>query len=203
MKDYVNQQRQARGFLTEEELIATVGEHNSLLVPGSTLISAGVIIGQNNLFYPNVVIERQDQGEITIGDDNVFYPGAYILGSMGKIAIGNNNEFGTAGVTIKANMPDAQIEIGNCGRYTDGAAIMGRSVLGSGSQILGNITVQNCSLEAGGDYREPDPDKRAALLKGFGLARNINLGTGQVVNGSGNFSDAPVELQRSYHPPKK
>jgi len=49
-------------------------------------------------------------------------------------------------------------------------------------------------------YRDTDPDRRAAVLKGFGLARGITLEAGQVVNGAGNFSKAPVEWQRTYHP---
>ena len=203
MKDYVNQQRQNHGFLTEEALIATVGSRNSVLSPSSTLISEEIIIGQDNLFYPNVVIERSGESEVTIGDGNIFYPGVYVLGSMGKIAIGNGNEFGPAGITIKANMPAACIEIGDNGRYADDAIIMGCTKLGNGSQVLGAITVQNCTLDPGGNYREADPNNRAAVLKGFGLARGISLQMGQVINGAGNFSDAPVELQQTYHPSKK
>lgn len=114
--------------------------------------------------------------------------------------IGNGNEFGPAGITIKANMSDALIAVGDDGRYCDGASIMGKTNLGSGSQVLGNITVQGCTLAAGGTHQEPDPDKRAAVLKGFGLARGITLEVGQVVNGAGKFADAPVEWQHDYHP---
>ncbi|GAB3815941.1 hypothetical protein GCM10028799_17750 [Kribbella italica] len=46
------------------------------------------------------------------------------------------------------------------------------------------------SLAIGNDVR----------LKGFGRARGVQVGVGEVVNGSGDFDDAPVERQRHYHP---
>ncbi len=198
-----DQQRSTRGLLTAIELTETIGQNNIILDPSSVLISKNVAIGKGNVFYPGVVIERQAEGNITIGDGNVFYPGVYILSSAGEIHIGAQNDFGPAGVTIKANMPDAFIEIGDKGRYCDGASIMGRTTLGSGSQVLGGITMQSCTLAGGGTFHEPDPDKRAAVLKGFGLARNITLEPGQVMNGAGDFSKSSVELQSFYHPRAK
>lgn len=200
MDDYITTARHHKGFLSIDELIGAAGKNNTILDPASVLVADGVTIGKGNVFYPNVVIERQGEGVITIGDNNTFYPGTYILSSAGTITIGSNNEFGSGGCTIKANTPDARIVIGDGGRYSDATSIMGKTTLGSGSQVLGNITVQGCSLAAGGTYQAPDPDDRAAVLKGFGLARGINLDRGQVVNGAGNFANAPVEWQRSYHP---
>ncbi|HEX5115227.1 MAG TPA: hypothetical protein VFW65_08515 [Pseudonocardiaceae bacterium] len=46
------------------------------------------------------------------------------------------------------------------GRYLSGAQVVGRSTLGGGSQILGPIAVQDCTLAAGGSYREANPDDR-------------------------------------------
>jgi len=200
MHDTTALARQSKGFLSVDELAAAYGKQNTILDPYSVLISKHAIIGSGNTIYPNVILECQGDGTIAIGDDNTFYPGTYILSSAGAVKIGNGNEFGPAGLTIKANMPDALIVIGDNGRYCDGASIMGKTTLGSGSQILGNITVQGCSLAAGGDFQEQDPDKRAAVLKGFGLARGITLEVGRVVNGVGNFADAPIEWQRDYHP---
>jgi acetyltransferase-like isoleucine patch superfamily enzyme len=199
---YLDQQRADKNFLTAVELIETIGEQNTVL-DDSVLIGKNVIIGAGNTFYPGVIIEQQGDGTITIGDGNTFYPGTYILSSAGEITIGDYNEFGPAGITIKSNMLDATISISNRGRYCDGVSIMGKTTLGAGSQILGNITAQNCTLAAGGTFQDPDPDKRAAVLKGFGLARNIALEIGQVVNGAGNFADFPVEQQSSYHPKAK
>src|SRR5258708_34649083 len=114
--------------------------------------------------------------------------------------MGNNNELGDGGLRIKANMPNSAITIGNLGRYMNGSEIMGRCFLGSGSQILGAITVQNCTLGAGDSYSDLNPDSRGGLLKGFGLARNLEIRQGQVINGQGTFEQSAVELQSFYHP---
>lgn len=189
-------------FLAPDELVKTIGHDNTILDAHSVLISKKAVVGKDNVFYPNVVIECEEQDALIIGNGNTFYPGVYIISSIGMVRIGDTNEFGPAGVTIKANSQRAMISIGNGGRYCDGASIIGQTNLGDGSQILGNITVQSCSLESGGTNQEPDPDKRAGVLKGFGLARNLSLNIGQVINGAGNFENAPVEWQRSYHPKK-
>lgn len=202
MHNLIDNARKKQKFLSAAEVLVAYGETNSIL-DTSVLISEGVEIGDNNVFYPNVVIERQGEGKISIGNNNIFYPGTYILSSAGSIVVGDKNEFGTSGCTIKANMPDAAIVIENGGRYCNGANIMGKTSLGDGSQVLGNITVQGCKLAAGGTFQTPDPDERAAVLKGFGLARGIALEKGQVVNGSGNFAERPVEWQRDYHPKPK
>lgn len=198
--NYADEQRSERGFHTIPNLLEVVGQHNNILDEHSVLIGKNVMIGHSNIFYPGVIIEQQGDAAIQIGDSNTFYPGTYIYGSHGSLTIGSGNEFGPAGLTIRANMPNVSIVIGNDGRYCDSASIMGKTSLGDGSQILGNITAQGCVLAGGGSSKEPNPDKRAAVLKGFGLARGITLSVGQVVNGAGNFSDALVETQRSYHP---
>lgn len=198
--NYSDEQRNKKGFYTVAHLIDTIGVQNCILDEHSVLISNGTIIGQGNVFYPGVIIERAGEGALKIGSDNVFYPGTYIYGSHGNIVIGDKNEFGPAGVTIRANIPEVRIEIGNEGRYCEGANIVGNSTLGSGSQVIGPISVQSCTLANGGSSKEPDPDKRASVLKGYGRARGIKLAIGQVVNGSGDFADSPIETQRSYHP---
>jgi hypothetical protein len=203
MDDYLKKTRQARGFLDAPDTIGEIGADNFILDPYSLLISKGVRIGTGNVFYPNVVIETQGDGVIVIGDNNIFYPGTYLLSSAGSITVGRDNEFGASGCTVKANTPDAQIIISDGGRYCDGASIVGKTSLGSGTQVLGAITVQDCSLASGGTFQTPDPDERAAVLKGFGLARGITLEKGQVVNGSGNFASRPIEWQHDYHPKVK
>ncbi|MDP9843982.1 hypothetical protein [Streptosporangium lutulentum] len=40
-------------------------------------------------------------------------------------------------------------------------------------------------------------------MKGFGLARGIQLGAGEVINGAGDFADASIERQLAYHPRDK
>lgn len=192
--------RQGKDFLTSDELGAVIGRHNNIFDPHSLLISSGVEIGQHNTFYPNVVIELSGAGRIKIGDGNIFYPGTYILSSLGSIKIGDNNELGTGGCSIKANVDEAKIIIGDNGRYCGNTSIMGKTTLGSGSQVLGDISVQSCILAEGGGYGVHDADKRGAVLKGAGLARGLSIKAGQVINGWGDFSEATVEWQRTYHP---
>ncbi len=196
----INTSRTSRGFLTIEQTLALAEAGNIVLDPFSVLISAAVILGENNLFYPNVVIEAQNAGKLTIGNGNIFYPNTLILADSGEVQIGNNGVFGDGGCSIKANLPTATISIADNGRYCSGAQILGNSLLGNGTQVLGAITVQNCTLEGGGDFTEADPDKRGAVLKGHGLARNIHLATGDVLNGTGTFLQAQTERQMRYHP---
>ncbi len=66
--------------------------------------------------------------------------------------------------------------------------------------MLGQITAQQVALGAGEDFSYPDPDGRGAVLKGFGKARGLTLDPGEVINGTGDFADAPLERQRTYHP---
>ena len=177
-------QRRQRGFLTISQLLDLNGE-NVVLDPFSTLISESVVLGADNLFYPNVTIEARQGGTISIGSHNIFYSAASLLADGGTILVGSFNELGDGGLRIKANEPQATIMLGDGGRYMSGALITGRCTLASGSQVLGSITVQNCTLEAGGSYKDDDPDRRAGVLKGFGIARNLTVKQGEVINGRG------------------
>jgi acetyltransferase-like isoleucine patch superfamily enzyme len=197
--EYTDRIRADYGFFTPDELVERFGETNIFYDLGSVLISRDVRIGEDNTFYPNVVIET-DTSTVGIGDQNAFYPGTFMLAEKGPITIGSRNIFGDGGCRIKTNAPQAEIIIGDDGRYTDGATILGRTSLGNGSQVLGNIQVINCVLEGGESWIDADPDLRAAVLKGYGKALGIELGVGHVMNGAGDFAQAAVELQRSYHP---
>lgn len=199
----IDAHRAARGFMAVAELLDVLGAgQNIVLDPFSILVSKGVEIGSGNVLYPNVIIEATNAGGIRIGGGNVFYPGTMLLADRGSVAIGDSNEIGSGGVQIKAAIPDAAIHIGSEGRYMNGAAIVGQCTLGSGSQVLGAITVEGCTLEPGDSYKGADPDMRAGVLKGFGVARNLTVKQGEVINGRGNFSEAPVERQVTYHPKK-
>lgn len=196
-------QRTLHGFMTVAELLETLtAQNNTVLDPFSTLVSKDVEIGSGNILYPNVIIEARNRGTISIGSQNVFFPGTMLLADQGKIVIEDGNTFGDGGVRIKANMPDALIEIGSNGRYMNNVEVMGRCHLGTGSQILGAISVQNCTLGAGDSYKDPNAETRGGLLKGFGLARNLTVGQGEVINGQGNFEQARIEQQAAYHPRK-
>lgn len=198
----IDEMRAEHGFRSVADLLELGESGNVVIDPFSALISSSVHLGVGNFFYPNVIVEAKEGGSVTIGDNNIFYPNTMILAEQGIVTIEDENQFGDGGCAIKANMPDAKISIGSQGRYLNGAQILGQTVLGTGSQILGPITVQNCNLAAGGDFRSSDPDLRAGLLKGSGLAKDLSVPTGMVINGSGVFSEENIELQASYHPKK-
>lgn len=196
----IDLQRKNNGFLSVEELLDLQNSGNTILDYFSTLISSSVKIGQNNKFYPGVIIESNKDGEITIGNSNVFYPSSLLFTEQGFIQISNNNQFGDGGVSIKANTKTSKIIIGDYGRYINGVQILGNSYLGAGSQVIGNITVQDSHLEEGESFMHPDPNARGGVLKGHGLARNIRVNTGMVINGQGTFKQEEMKFQSFYHP---
>ncbi|HEY1488045.1 MAG TPA: hypothetical protein VGF84_18200 [Micromonosporaceae bacterium] len=168
--------------------------------PHSLILSDRVRLGDGNVFYPNVVIECDDDSTCEIGSGNVFWPGTLILvGGGGTVSIGDGNTIGQGGAQIKAH--GAVVRIGSRTRIVNAAEILGPTTIGDGGQVLGPISVRFAELAGGGDFTEPDPDLRGAVLKGFGTARHITLGPGEVIAGSGDFRTAPVERQSSYHPP--
>jgi hypothetical protein len=173
--------RAGRGFLSIAETLALADSGNVVLDPFSLLVSRGVRIGSDNVFYPGVTL---------------------ICETGGTIVIGSHNQFGEGGFTARAE-GGASIGIGDGGRYMLGASVTGPAQLGSGSQILGAIAVQDCVLGAGGTFRDPDPDARGAVLKGVGRARGLRLARGQVIQGDGVFDIANLKPQSSYHPPAK
>lgn len=192
--------RISRGFLSIDEMLRMDGG-NTILDPCSTLISKHVRLGGGNVIYPGVLVECDDQSSCEIGTDNVFYPGTVLIAvDGGALAIGNGNTFGPGSVQLKANQAAARITIGSRTRLLNGAEVMGQSSIGDGAQILGAIAAQNVELAGGSDYRTGTPETRGAVLKGFGLARGVQLAPGEVLNGAGDFKQARVESQLAYHP---
>jgi hypothetical protein len=197
----VDAQRTARGFMTISEVLALAGEaHNTILDPFSILVSRTAKLGQGNVVYPNVIIEANQGGKISIGDGNIFFPGTLLLAAGGRIEVGDENQFGDGGVRVKTHLADSLIEIGSRGRYMSGAEISGTCHLGSGTQVLGAISVQNCRLGAGDSFKDPNPETRGGVLKGFGIARNLTVLQGQVINGQGTFEQNRIQQQIVYHP---
>ena len=197
-----NELRSANGFLTIDQLIELCNAGNIIFDPFSTLIYKNVKIGFGNVFYPNVIISGTAGNHIKIGSENIFYSNTIVEASAGNVVIGSENQFGEGGISIKANRAGSRIEIGDQGRYLGGASVFGVTQLQSGSQILGHITVDNCTLESGGSWHEPSSDKRGGLLKGFGIAKNLTIPVGKVINGAGSFNANLIEWQSVYHPVK-
>lgn len=197
----INETRRALGLLEIEAVLALSERGNIVLDPFSTLISRDAQIGSGNVFYPCVSILCSTSGQLVIGDGNTFHTGTWIAAETGPIRTGSRNEFGEGGgFTAKANRTGARIIIGNEGRYQGGASVYGETDLGSGSQLLGRIAVDSCILAAGGSFRDPDPDKRGALMKGQGAARDLRLGMGQVISASGTFRIEDAKPQSFFHP---
>jgi len=197
----IDEARRALGFLGIEAVLALADRGNVILDPFSTLIAGNARIGAGNVFYPGVTIQCSASGGVIVGDGNTFHSGTRLAAEAGTVTIGNGNLFGECGgFTAKADRTGARIVIGDCGRYQGGASVFGETSLGSGSQLLGAIAVDNCHLAAGDSYRDPDPDARGALLKGQGIARDLRLDRGQVISTRGVFAMKDVRPQSFFHP---
>ena len=197
-----DRQREKAGFLSIRQTLALVDRGNTVFDPWSLLISGTVQIGSGNIFYPNVVVQGREPGALVIGDKNTFNPSTFLDAQEGIILIGDSNLFGDGGVSIKANQSGTTIQIGNGGRYSHGAIVSGQTSLGSGTQILGPVHVENCSLAAGGTFEEENPDKRGAVAKGSGRVRNLNLKRGDVAVANGLPENCQVRRQLEFHPYK-
>ena len=194
-----NQLRSERNFLSIEATLDLADRDNVILDPWSVLISASAKVGSGNIFYPNVTIECSTSSSANIGSANTFCSGSLVVAmNAGAIEIGDANEFGD-GLAIKANRNGSLVRIGSNCRLISGAQVMGRTTIGSGSQIIGSIVVQDCQLDEGEPYSGTNPDLRGAVLKGQGLARSLHVPRGGVINGAGDFSASQIELQSSYH----
>jgi carbonic anhydrase/acetyltransferase-like protein (isoleucine patch superfamily) len=173
-----------------------------VLDPFSTLISAGVVIGQDTVIYPGVVIQRDGASRLVLGGENVLYPGTFLLAERGgSLLIGDACELGPGVVQVKANLPESDIKLGSGVRLLNGCELTGQSELGDGCQIIGPVQAQSVRLAGGlGGYGWPEPDERGALLKGSGLARNIVLNRGEVASCQPSFADVEVVRQSRFHP---
>jgi hypothetical protein len=191
--------RRRDGFLTIEETLSLC-DRNTIYDPFSTLISRHAHIGSGNLFYPCTTIRCRQDSSCSIGDGNTFHSLTMIDACGGTISIGNGNTFGDGGFTAKADRPGATITIGDRGRYASGASVYGTSHLGTGSQILGQISVIDCILADGEDFTHHNPDERAAVLKGNGPARKLRIDVGEVIFGKSTFEQTGIQRQTDFHP---
>ncbi|WP_371656704.1 MULTISPECIES: hypothetical protein [unclassified Streptomyces] len=146
------------------------------------------------------VVECDGDSRCGIGAGTTLYGGARIRATGGAVVtIGRDTGIGDGGARITA-AGDGEIRIGDGVRISGGAEVIGPGLLGAGSQVRGPVSARSIDLAAGRPYTHPDPDHRGAVLKGFGRAHGIRLGTGEVLNGTGDFATAPVQRQRHYHP---
>ncbi|GAA1809893.1 hypothetical protein GCM10009682_34480 [Luedemannella flava] len=192
--------RRSQGYQGVFDLLR-LGRHGVVVLdPYSTLISEGVRLGAGTVLYPNVVVRCDERSGCAIGEGNTLWPQTLLLAvDGGVIEIGDGNQLGPGGVQLKANQVGARIVVGDGTRLLNGPEIVGRSSLGSGCQVLGQIAAQSVTLAAGREHTWPDVDERGAVLKGFGVARGLSVGVGEVINGHGDFAAAPIERQAAYH----
>ncbi|RWX79430.1 hypothetical protein EPK99_11525 [Neorhizobium lilium] len=199
--EFLDAARLRAGFLVVEEVAALAGSGVAIFDPFSTLISAGVALSTGVTIWPGVTLQIREGGCIIIGSDVQLYPGTRIVSAGGKVVVGPQAEIGEeGGFTIKAEGPVCEISIGQGARLLGGGSMTLNNRVGDGAQVLGPIRMQNCQLGSGGTYNEPDPDKRGAVLKGSGVARQIDVPTGMVIQAFGLFSNSSMLPQSHFHP---
>jgi acetyltransferase-like isoleucine patch superfamily enzyme len=196
----VDASRRSLGFLEVGTMVALADRGIHLLDPFSILISPQAEIEPGAVLSPIVVLDIGAGGAIHIGAGTRLFSGTHIRADGGTVSVGRRAEIGAdGGFSLKASAGIA-ITVGHRARLTGGGILSENCDIGDGAQVLGRIDVRACRLAGGGAYDEADPDRRGAVLKGFGQARNIRLARGQVIQGFGLFSEAEVRMQSFFHP---
>ncbi len=192
--------RERLGFLTLEETIALAHRDILLPDPGSVLISADVQLEAGSVLWPNVILQSSGGARVAVGRGAQLFPGTRIVASGGMVRIGAEAEIGDeGGFTVKAGRED-MIEIGDGARLLGGGSLALSNRIGHGAQIMGPIRCQNCILGDGGTYRDPEPDERGGVLKGSGVARNLEVPQGHVIQAFGHFAEGVMRPQSYFHP---
>jgi carbonic anhydrase/acetyltransferase-like protein (isoleucine patch superfamily) len=192
--------RERLGFLSLAETAALA--HRGVLIPdpGSVLVSANVQLEDGTVLWPSAILQASDSGRITVGQGTNLFSGTRIVATGGMVAIGKDAEIGEeGGFTVKAGVGEV-IEIGDGARLLGGGSLSLSNRIGRGAQILGPIRCQNCTLGDGGTYRDSEPDERGGVLKGSGVARNVEVPHGHVIQAFGLFAEAVMRRQSYFHP---
>ncbi|WP_262298912.1 hypothetical protein [Microvirga sesbaniae] len=192
--------RRRLGFLSQGDTAAL--SRRGILVPdpGSVLISGDVRLEDDVVLWPNVVLQIADGGTVAVARGTQLFPGTRIVAAGGWVGIGADAEIGEeGGFTLKAAAGDT-IAVGDGARLLGGGSLTRSNRIGRGAQILGPIRCQTCTLRDGGTHRDPEPDERGGVLKGFGVARGIEVPQGHVIQAFGLFADAVMRRQSYFHP---
>jgi carbonic anhydrase/acetyltransferase-like protein (isoleucine patch superfamily) len=189
--------RRAAGFRTVAEVEALL-PRVLVLDPGSVLIGIGVRVADGVVLYPGTVLETRGAGTIEIGSEARIGPGPVsVLADGGAVVIDGGAQLGPGAVTV-TTIPGADVSVGSGARVFGGASVEGPATIGAGAQVLGAVAVRDVVLEGGGTHAEPDPDRRAAVVKGTGRVHGVRLRVGEVV--VAGAASAVVERQRAHHP---
>ncbi|MBF4606868.1 hypothetical protein [Curtobacterium sp. VKM Ac-1393] len=196
--------RRVGGFLPVADVVDLMPEV-LVLDPSSVLIGADVELERGVVLYPGTVLETRAGGSISVGAGSRLGPGAVVIvATAARVTIGSGVELGPGTVTITATGVD--VGVGDGARLSGGCVVEGPAVLGAGSQVLGAVSVRDAVLGAGGDHGEPDPDRRAGVVKGVGRVHGARVGVGEVVVGGAVVgrgtptTSLVVERQRAHHP---
>jgi carbonic anhydrase/acetyltransferase-like protein (isoleucine patch superfamily) len=201
MHPATNDARLRLGFLTVEQTIALAQQQVTILDPGSTLISSGVVLTAGIVIWPGVTLQCGGEGRIRIGKKTILLSGTRIVAQAGDIAIGDESEIGDeGGFTIQVFAREHRITIGKGARLLGGGSLAQTNDIGDGAQILGPIRAQDIRLGGGGSHRHPEPDERGGVLKGAGVARKLEVPKGRVIQAFGLFAEAPMHPQSFFHP---
>ncbi len=198
----VNQHRARHQCLSIAQVIALAAQGVMVDDPFAAQISRHVVFHGPCHLRGAVYLFADAPRAITVGC-NVFIEGPTTVEAKGgaTVSVGNHAVIGLeGGFHVKANRSGSTMEIGDGVRLCGGGAIFGHTVVGQGAQVLGRIQVVNCVLAGGSDFADPNPDARGAVLKGMGLAENLHLGQGDVIQSFGIFSMAQIRRQLEFHP---
>ena len=199
--DCLNQQRARNDCLSLEQVIALVADGVIVDDPFAAQISRHVVFQGPCRIRGAVYLFADAPGALTIGG-HVCLEGPSTLEAQGgaTVSVGEHAVIGLeGGFHVKANRSGSTIELGAGVRLCGGGALFGQSMLGPGAQILGRINVVNCWLAGGAGYADPNPDSRGAVLKGMGLAENLRLEQGDVIQSFGIFSMSQIRRQTEFH----
>ncbi len=137
-------------------------------IEGYTLLSDGVLVGENVKIYPTATIE----GPTVIGSGTEVRPGAFIRGGVitgENCVIGNSSELKNCILLNNAKVPHYNY--------------VGDSILGNGAHTGAGVILSNLKSDGKNIVIHGDADYETGLRKIGGiLADGADIGCGSVVN---------------------
>lgn len=137
-------------------------------IEGYTLLSDGVLVGENVKIYPTATIE----GPTVIGSGTEVRPGAFIRGGVitgENCVIGNSSELKNCILLNNAKVPHYNY--------------VGDSILGNGAHTGAGVILSNLKSDGKNIVIHGDADYETGLRKiGGVLADGADIGCGSVVN---------------------